>query len=191
LVSLTKNQTKKTVKQQLKQELIRPEGIDITHFRNELDIAIQQSGGWGWMLFFFVFLALFITLITFNGATNMPILVPALTWLATLYPLINLINHSEHKIYVNIDDHYISIKWRPKHFMKDKSFAVQDVDQVYVKKVPDMEYYEIYMIVNSFKGQKHVKLIQYLRNLSKAKYLEQEIERHLGITDRVVREEAV
>ena len=45
------------------------------------------------------------------------------------------------------------------------------------------------MIVNGFDGQKHVKLTQTMARLPKAQYLEQEIERHLGIVDKKVSEE--
>ena len=47
----------------------------------------------------------------------------------------------------------------------------------------------ICMIVNSLEGQKHVDLIHHAGTLSKAKFIEQEIERHLGIIDRKVPEE--
>ena len=45
------------------------------------------------------------------------------------------------------------------------------------------------MILNGIEGQKHVPLIPVLGSLSKARYLEQEIEKHLGIIDREVLEE--
>ena len=174
-------------KQAFKQELIRPEGIDISYFRNEMDISIQQIGGWGWVLFFMVILAVMITIGCFKEGTYLWL--PAITWLFTLYPLFNLANHSKHKIFVNIDDHYLTIKWRPKNFMKDRSYNIREIDQVYVKKIPETGYYDIYIIVNASAGQKHVKVIPMFSSMSKARYVEQEMERHLGITDRVVLEE--
>ena len=47
----------------------------------------------------------------------------------------------------------------------------------------------VYMIVNSAMGQKHVKLISSVDSLSKARFIEQEIERHLSIPDRRIPEE--
>ena len=47
------------------------------------------------------------------------------------------------------------------------------------------------MIVNGAEGQRHVVLIPKVSSLSKAKYLEQEIEKHLGIKDRKVPESNV
>jgi len=180
IASLNKNE------QKLKQEFFRPEGIDISYFRDEMDITIQQTSYWEWLLFLLVFFACLFTAVYWKGKA--PLLLPALTWLSTLYPLINFINRSKHKIHLNIDDHNLTSKWRPKNFMKDKSYAIHEIDQVYVKKIPEMGTYDVCMIVNSPEGQRHVKLLQMLTVLSKAKYLEQEIERHLGITNRPVLE---
>ena len=47
----------------------------------------------------------------------------------------------------------------------------------------------VFLIVNGAHGQKHVELIQSVNTRSKAKYIEQEIERHLGIPDRRVPDE--
>ena len=47
------------------------------------------------------------------------------------------------------------------------------------------------MIVNDLKGQKHVELIKSVNSRTKAKYIEQEIEKQLGITDRRVPDEEV
>ena len=76
---------------------------------------------------------------------------------------------------------------RPKKFIKDKSYMVNDIDQVYLKKEHNL--YSIHMIVNNAMGQKHISLITGLNSMSKARYLEQEIERHLDIVDRSVPEE--
>jgi len=48
-------------------------------------------------------------------------------------------------------------------------------------------YLDIYVIVNGSNGQKHQKLLS-VNTLTKAKYLEQEIENYLGIKDRKVLE---
>ena len=56
---------------------------------------------------------------------------------------------------------------------------------------PNTAHYDIYMIVNGFEGQKNIKLIPNLDSKSKALYMEQEIEKHLGIIDRAVLEETV
>ena len=76
------------------------------------------------------------------------------------------------------------IKHRPNNLKKDRYFPVEDIDQIYIKHVG---HYGLYMIVNGTKGQQHVKLVD-VKTISKAKYLEQEIEKYLGIENRKVPE---
>ena len=47
------------------------------------------------------------------------------------------------------------------------------------------------MIVNGTTVQKYIPLIKNVGSPSKARYLEQEIEKQIGITDRQVPEEAI
>ena len=83
----------------------------------------------------------------------------------------------------------MNISWRPKKFIKDQQFNIKDIDQIYTRSVSGLS--SIFMIVNGIDGQKHIKLIQGLDSLSKARFLEQEIERHLGIVDRNIPEEKI
>ena len=48
-------------------------------------------------------------------------------------------------------------------------------------------YLDIYVIINGSNGQQHQKLLS-VNTLTKAKYLEQEIEKYLGIENRKVLE---
>jgi len=164
----------------------------IFQFKNELDFTIQQPysvlegilGGLGIpsALFFSIFFLI-------NGGTA---LIPALiSWLISAYPIYSWINHSKRKVYLNIDENSINIKWKPKMGKKDRRYEKSDIDQLYMKGNPNTAHYDIYMIVNGFEGQKNIKLIPNLDSKSKALYMEQEIEKHLGIIDRAVLEETV
>ena len=129
---------------------------------------------------------------TFNAfiSSNLGLLVPAFFfWLISAFPIYSWVIHSKRKILVNIDKQKINIEWRPKNTKKTKSYDRHDIDQLYVKRNPNWGYFEIYMVVNSENGQKHALLIPEISTLTKAKYLEQEIERHMGIIDREVIEE--
>ena len=103
----------------------------------------------------------------------------------------NAFNYSKNKTYIDINDKFLNIKSRPKNFKKDRSYAVGDIDQLYIKPDSDgMGYFTVHMITNNIEGQKHEKLLT-VNTLSKAKYLEQEIERYLNIEDRKVPEAGV
>lgn len=176
------------VKKEMKQEIIRPEGIDLFYYKDDLDITIQQhiQGVDAFGLAMFPILACFFILIYF--AKGMPIIFPIVSTLGAAYFIYRALNYSGNKTYIDVSDKFLSIKSRPKNFKKDKTYAVNEIDQLYLKHAVDGSgYYSIYMIINGMEGQKHIKLLT-LNTLSKAKYLEQEIERYLHIEDRKVPE---
>ena len=167
----------------IKQEVIRPEGIDIFHFQEELDITIQQPTAWfdGFMGIMAAVFFLVLEIYFISGKMSY-------AWVAAFsifpfYVIINYLNRAKHKVYLSIDERTLTIKWQPKKFIKDKTYDIHDIDQIYVNKLNGVS-----MIINGHEGQKHVKLLPKLSSPSKAKYLEQEIEKHLGIIDREVLE---
>jgi len=182
-----------TTPRKVKQEILRPEGIELFYYKDELDISFAQPTMWVDVILaifspFFV-MASFGTSIAFF-TKGIPILVPLLFLIPTIFMIWYFIQQyqQKHKIHLTIDDRNLHIQWRPKNLHKDKSYRIQDINQIYVKKRKDMDLHGIYMITNSGAGQKHVMLTS-VRTISKAKFLEQEIERHLGIQDREVPEE--
>jgi len=177
----------------IRQEVIRPEGIDIFHFQDELEISVGQPSV-NFMLdylgvTFFPIFAFLTAMIFFDGgeiSSSVPFIFLALTALSS----IRLFNRTKYKIHITIDEQQLHLYWRPKNFHKDQSYAIADIDQVYIKTI-DGHNFGVKMIVNGVEGQKHVTLVKYAGSKSKAQYLEQEIEQHLGITDRRVPEETV
>jgi len=170
-----------------KQEVNRPEGIDIFYFQDDLDIAIQQPytafeiiGLCVMPLIVFIFGALYM-----EGKINM--VMPIISGLVSLFLLGGFIGRSKDKVHLNVGEKFLSVKWRPRKFHKDKFYPIQDIDQVYINNATG--YYTIFIILNGENGQKHVPLITGIPSVSKARYLEQEIEYHLGIADREVPEE--
>lgn len=173
-----------------KQTVLRPAGIDMYAFQDELEIVVQQPVTIADILPWTIFptMPLLFTVLALNASDfPMPLSIALLTWLIGIFPIMNAINFKKHKIYMNMDDVYFNIEWRPKKFHKDKRILVKDIDQVYLKKTTE-GYHQVTMIVNEVTGQKHIKLMA-LDSLSQARYLEQEIERYLKITDRSIPEE--
>lgn len=180
-----------TKPQRVKQEIFRPEGIDLFHFNNELDFTIQRPysildgllGGIG-IPFALIFTVAFIIK---GGSLIIPTL---LFWLMSAYPIYSWVTHAKKKININIDEKSVNVHWKPNNRKKAKSYDKTDIDQLYIKKnITSHGLYEVYMIVNGLEGQKHVNLIPGIGSLSKAMYIEQEIEKYLGIIDREVIEE--
>ena len=181
-----------TKPQKIKQEIIRPEGIDLFYFKEELDITIQQPYSvleaiWGTMT---ILLALLFTFLAFAKFGTFPFTPAIISWLLSAYPIYSWITHSKQKMYVSINEQLMNIEWRPKKGIKNQSYDRQDIDQLYIKQNIGMGYYEVYMILNGHHGQKHVRLIPGLDSKTKARYLEQEVEKYLGTIDREVLEES-
>ncbi len=174
----------------VKQEILRPEGIDLFYYGDDLDITVQQhiQGVDAYGLVFLPILAIFTFLMLFSDKFNMPIFIPAALGVGSLYFIYRAFNYSNNKTYIDVNNRFLSIKSRPTHFRKDKTYNADEIDQLYLKHAADGSgYFSIFMIVNGMEGQKHQKLIT-VNTLSKAKFLEQEIERYLNIEDRKVPE---
>ena len=167
-------------KKKVRQELIRPEGIELFQFQDELDISIQQPITVGEILgiSFFPFIAFATTIAHFID--GIPMAIPMAFWIGALYCIYVILFRSKHKIYLTIDRQNLTIAWRPNKLRKE-------IDQVYVK--PQDGGHSVMMILNGKDGQKHVRLIRSIKGVSQAHYLEQEIERQLGIVNREVPEE--
>jgi len=166
-----------------KQAIFRPEGIDVFRYKGDLEFTISskfnsfEASLLGSLL---LFLGLLILLLLKGAWIGFAFLI-----VPTLFFIIPFIVRS--KIRVNIDERFLTIQHRPKYLLKDKSILTSNIDQVYVKKIEGSDSMcSVYIIVNTPEGQKHVKIIHLLYSYSKAKYIEQEIENHLGIIDREV-----
>jgi hypothetical protein len=179
-------------KQLMKQDIIRPEGIDLFYYKDDLDITINKHlQGLDAVGTFILPSFSFLSIILYF-AKGIPVLFPVILTLASLYFIFKAFNYSKrNKTLLNINNRILSIKSHPRNLTKDKSYNSGEIDQVYIKHAADGSgYYSIHMIINGIEGQKHEKLLT-VNSLSKAKFLEQEIERYLGIEDRKVPESIV
>ncbi len=175
-------------KKEIKQEFIRPEGIDLFYYKDDLDITVQQhiQGLDAFGVIILPVLAAFSILIYF--AKDISIYFPIAFTLGALYFIYKAFNYSNNKTYIDINNKFLSIKYRPKNLRKDKTYTAFEIDQLYIKHAVDGSgYYTVSMIINSLDGQKHEKLIT-VNTLSKAKFLEQEIEQYLNIEDKKIPE---
>jgi len=178
-------------KEKIQEEnIVRPAGIEKSYFHDELELSMTQPTGGVWILltFFCAFFAgLFYLLHVSKG---MPLLFPIGSLGIALFSLYKYLNRENEKIFLIVDDNYLSKQYRPKYFMKDKMIPTQNIEQLYIKTL-GANYFQLYAITNSREGQKHEKLLSYINNRNKARYLEREIEQHLGIEDVRVPEEQI
>jgi len=172
-----------------KQEFFRPEGIELFYFKDELDIIVQNhvqgldAFGIGLAPIF----ALFSIGVYFVGEHPISSSIPITLSIIALYFIYRVLNYKKNKTYIHVTDKFLSIKSPYNNLQKDKNFHADELDQLYLKNSADGSGYSIFMILNGIEGQKHEKLLT-VNTISKAKYLEQEIEKHLHIQDRKVPE---
>lgn len=170
-----------------KEPVNRPEGIEVFPYQGNLELVIDQP-----MHPFEVIIPVFLFMFTFMFTAifftkGFPIGVLGLFWVLSSFSVVNLINRKKHKTYISMDDEYLGIYWKPRKFSKNQRFPVAEIDQVYTKFYGGRS--AVYLIVNGLDGEKHIKLIEGLESKSKARFIEQEIERQLGIKDRSIPEE--
>jgi len=97
----------------LKQEVIRPESIDIFHFQEELDITIQQPMV-GFDLFMGIMASVFFLVLEVYFLTGtMSFYWVAIFSVFPIYFVFNYFNRTKHKVHLNVDDKNLTIKWRP------------------------------------------------------------------------------
>jgi len=180
------------------QEILQPEGVELSRFLNELDISIAQP--WSGIE---IFLISIIPFLVFISGVLFAVSIPPSDFarIALLsYYIISFIGYisyffirKQHKLHVHIDHRNLYIERRPRKLIKDKHIAIQDIDQVYTKNVISTANGSrgvgVFIIVNGDTGQKHVELIKSVSSRSKAKYIEQQIEKYLEIPDRRVPDE--
>ncbi len=166
--------------------LVKPEGIDVFRFKDDIDFTITQPNTQYDVLTTLYSVVFTFLLFIFYSAGKISFIFPLAMLAIMVYFIGRALNKSKHKIHINIDNRKLDIAWRPKKFNKDKSYDISEIDQVYIKKFGTNS--AIYIIVNGLEGQKHV-MLTYVNNQSKARFLEQQIETFLGIQDRAVPEE--
>ena len=172
----------------LEENVVRPAGVEKNYFDDELELTMKQPTGGGWIAMSIVmafFAGLFYLVHIEKG---MPVYWSlGMVGFALLF-FYKYWNSPNEKIYTVIDQEYLSIQYRPKNFTQDKLIPTQEIEQLYIKTLAS-NYFILYAVLNTPEGQKHVKLIKYIENRNRARYLELEIEKYLGIEDRRLPEE--
>lgn len=172
-----------------KQEVAKPAGVDLYHFHDDLEISLEQALSPLDVIlaaFSAIFFILFVLIYFLKGDFFWGLPISVITG---AYGFYQMANRHKHFIYIDVTDRFLNVKWRPKKFHHDISVPTSELSQLYVKFSTTSNQATLYGILDTAEGQKHVKLLPEIPGLTKARYLEQEIERHLGIVDEVVPEE--
>lgn len=169
------------------EELDRPAGVEINYFHNEMEISIQQPQVLSIIALIFAPVFLFLGILIFykhghNWALAMAIASAAVGG----FGIRKYMNRRRYRTYVTISKHMLDIQHRPKNLVKDRSYSTADIEQFFVAGDPQLGGYAIFAVVNDIEGQKRQRIFGGLTSQVKAKYLEQELEKYLGIKNKKV-----
>ncbi|MFT6780489.1 MAG: hypothetical protein ACJA1A_000404, partial [Saprospiraceae bacterium] len=162
------------------EEIAKPVGVDILEYNGQLELTLNQPPSLLHIIsaslspfLTFMFLGIFAS----KGIVFLASLSMAFAF-AFIFSLVSLIRYKRNKIFVTATQEELSIEYRPKNFINDKFYSSEKIEQLFVKKDPHG--LTLQMVVNESEGQKTEKLIGRFTDITKAKYIEQEIERFLG-----------
>ena len=175
-------------KSRVRDTVIRPAGVEMYEFEDELDFTLQQPISPLEIIGLSIApLMAFITFaLHFKKGLSILWMMPFLA--AALYFIYSLINRSAYKMFVTVDQQYLNVRYSPKNLQTEQRIAIQEIDQLYIKGEDNGS--ALYAVVNRPEGQKHIRLIRAMSDKSKPRFVEQEIERFLNIPDREIPEES-
>ena len=168
----------------LNEEIAKPVGVDILEYNGQLELTLDQPVSilHATSALLSPFLALmFLGIFAGKGVTILVYLSLAFAF-ASIYSIVSLIRYKQNKIFVTVTQEDLAIEYRPKNFINDKTYSAKSIEQLFVKK--DHNGLCLQMVVNEIEGQKTQRLIGRFSDITKAKYIEQEIERYLGIKNK-------
>lgn len=193
LFSVEEDVAKLKTKVKLNQEFDQPVEVEKFYFGNELDLSVSQSisGLEGIAAYLFPFLALMGGLLYYKG--KITFIFPLICLIIFAVGLISLINLKKHRTQIKVTEDDVIVENRPKKLRKDKRFNSRDINQLYVFTHPNASdgstNYGLKIVVDGVEGQTHQQLLKGLKTLREAKFIEQEIEKHLKIVNKKMLEE--
>ncbi len=179
-----------------RKEIVIPPGIEVLHLMNELEIMIKwRKSVKTFTLFFALFWNAFIgivSIIMLSVGELFPILFLIPFILVGIYLIYASLGYALNTSYITVDEDRISIEHKPINFLiqKDRHYAPEEVDQLFVRKYEvgktnEQSVYAFAVDLILKNGKKHT-LVKELHSVDYARYIEQEIEYYLKIKDRPV-----
>ena len=172
-----------------KTEQPKPVGLELYHFGDEMDITVKQPWNVVEIMSIMLFpkFGLLMVMIFFVSNKDIPALLPLIFGPLGILSIAYAFQRRHHKMHITVNPETLSVLRRPRKMIKDKQYESKDINQIYIVNQGGVAI--VKMILDTPKGQKHETLISSTYNIPAARYIEQEIERKLGIVDRRVPEE--
>lgn len=177
------------LKQKSKNELLKkPKGLEVFKFGNEVEFSLNQPLNilevLGVTLIPFLAIVLTIPWLTKSASYILPLT----AWSVAILFILNVLTLKWQKLYFIIDKRRkkFDVIRKPRKLYRNTSYDLSEIVQFYVSKPAD---YALTMVLNTPNGHKHINLVTGYKKVSEVRYLEQELEEHLGIENKTVPEE--
>lgn len=180
-------------------EIVMPQGIEAYHLLSELNIEVKWKHSFSSFFAFFtifwnaiVFIFVAAAILTGEYTMLLAVGVHLLIGIALLYYMLTVIVNTT---YITVSNYSMLIEHKPLKlpFYPDRDIPVTEIEQLYVERYvasttnnkPNYAF-GLYLLK---KNEEKIRLLKGLRNPEQARYVEQEVERFLKITDRKVEAE--
>jgi len=177
-----------------REEIMMPAGIEVLKLVNELEIMVRwRKSSKNFLIFFCLFWNSIVAVVTlafaFSGSLfSFLILTPF--WLVGILLIYQSIGYLLNTTYITVDRNRIAIEHKPINFLvqRDAYYHAKDVKQLFVQRysVGSSNGQPVYAFALHLRlnNGKDIKLLKNLHSAEYAKYIEQEVERFLGLSDQ-------
>lgn len=169
-----------------KEVISRPKGIELYEEKGYSEITLPQPNS---IISIIIatslpLILLILCLLYFKKGLDWALYPMIGTAIVFLYSIFDLNRKNENKIFISIENRKLIIQHRPQNFVKDIEVKVNDIQQIYVTRTDTG--ISLMVSIDNSDGEQQKVLISRLSSVLTAKFLEQELERMLGIKNKRV-----
>jgi len=163
--------------------------VDVYEYAGELSVDIIDYNDWTALLSGFISLFMIPIGGVILADTGNPISL-IIGVALFIIAILRFIKYKENKSFIDVDDTYLRVSSSQKYIYRKKEYLVSNIRQFYTKaNINGGGYFNVFMIYDGPEGEEHVKISPMTKSRSRSLYVEQTLEKFIGIEDQIVAEE--
>ena len=172
-----------------REELKKPVEVEKYYFNDELELAIPEPMSVidVVVLSLFPFIVLLGGLLYYKKGGFEIAIGTSIIALILAYSVFRALRTRKNKVSFIVGKDQVEILRPPNSVIKSKQFTVSEIEQIYTTRTHNG--IALKAILNTPRGQEHKIMIDYMKSVMVAKYVEQEIEKQLNIPNKKVSNE--
>lgn len=171
------------------EQVKKPVGVEKTFLNNELEISVPEPvrGIYQMILALVPIFILLFSLLYFKNGAIWAGYSSAFLSIILAYTIYSIFGSKKNKVFFNTNKNLLTVDWIENSLKKPVTIPIDEIEQIYTSRTA--KGVSLIAVLNTTEGQKHKTLITGLKSVLIAKYVEQEIENHLGISNKKVSNE--